>query len=316
MNTNRIKNWMFVTGVPRSGTTFVGKILSLPKQTDYIHEPFNPQCGIPGIAHWYRHVRPSLDTTEMREIDTIIQSLMTYDCHLKKFVPKADPWKKKIIKQIIGGRGPINLSLAKLNIFHNSAVIKDPIGSLITEHLYLNYNIKPVIVIKHPASFIASLKRVNWWPTLSELSDQQSLTEDYFSDEPNYLYQKWSEPYLEAAAFWRVIYKILLTQAQKYPDWQIITHEDLSLSPISTFQSLYERLNLSWSSKVENKIRSLTQSPMAGDVKKGTVQDFKRNSASIFETRRDSLSIEERKNILDIVGDVSSQIYSPETFAV
>lgn len=48
---DRIKNWIFVTGVIRSGTTFVGKILSLPLQVDYIHEPFNPLCGIPGMKN-------------------------------------------------------------------------------------------------------------------------------------------------------------------------------------------------------------------------------------------------------------------------
>jgi hypothetical protein len=48
---NRIENWIFVTGVIRSGTTFVGKVLSLPLSVDYIHEPFNPLCGMPGIDY-------------------------------------------------------------------------------------------------------------------------------------------------------------------------------------------------------------------------------------------------------------------------
>jgi hypothetical protein len=47
---DKIDNWIFVTGVPRSGTTFAGKILSLPLEVDYTHEPFNPRCGMPGIS--------------------------------------------------------------------------------------------------------------------------------------------------------------------------------------------------------------------------------------------------------------------------
>jgi hypothetical protein len=30
VNVNNIENWTFVTGTPRSGTTFVGMVLSLP----------------------------------------------------------------------------------------------------------------------------------------------------------------------------------------------------------------------------------------------------------------------------------------------
>jgi len=316
INTNNIKNWVFVTGVPRSGTTFVGKVLSLPKEVDYIHEPFNPQCGMPGIEKWYRYISPSLDTSEMVDLDKLARSLFTYNFKLRTYIPEADPWNKKLVKRVIGSRGPVNLSLAKLNPFHNSAILKDPIGNLMTEYLYSSFDIKPVILIKHPTSFIASLRRVNWWPTLAKLSDQSCLIKDYFADEPDYLNRQWSEPYLEAAAFWRVIYKVLLNQAKKYPDWQIITHEDLSSQPIPTFKGLYKALGLNWSSSIEQKVISLTQASGGTDVKRGVVQDFKRNSSDIFKRRRDSLSVEERKNILEIVGDVSSQIYPEETFAV
>ena len=43
---DQIKNWIFVTGVVRSGTTFAGKVLSLPVEVDYIHEPYGEQRTI------------------------------------------------------------------------------------------------------------------------------------------------------------------------------------------------------------------------------------------------------------------------------
>ena len=41
--------WLWVTGIPRGGTTFVGRILSVPRSVDFIHEPFNPDCAVEGI---------------------------------------------------------------------------------------------------------------------------------------------------------------------------------------------------------------------------------------------------------------------------
>jgi hypothetical protein len=311
-----INNWILVTGVPRSGTTFVGTILSLPKEVDYIHEPFNPMCGIPEVDKWYRYIGSTLDTKDMQQYHKITESIFNYNFTLKNNVPSRDFWLRQITKQLVGSRGPFCLRLAKLNPFHTSTIIKDPIASLLSEYLYLHYRVKPVIIIKHPTSFIASLKRVNFWPTPTKLKGQPHLIEDHFSEEPSFLNQEWSNPMLAAAAFWRIIYKVLLNQASKYPDWEIITHEKLCEEPTVVFHNLYKTLDLPWSESIKNKIEKRTQGNYSAEAKKGVVQDFQRNSSDIFKLRRDSLSLEERKAIFEIVEDVALKIYSRESFAI
>ena len=313
---NQIKNWIFVTGAPRTGTTFVGMNLSLPIEVDYIHEPFNPQCGLPGITEWYRYVRPSLDTEEMKKYHQLTQQIFSYDFTLRTKVPKTDPLHKKLIKYVIGSRGKFYLRIARLNPFHQTAIIKDPIGSLLCEYLYVHFGVKPVIIVKHPASFVASIKRVNFKLSPAQLSDQPYLIQDYFTNEADFLTRDWSDPVLAAAALWRVIYKVLLEQSKQYPDWKVITHEQLSQEPIQIFKQLYEDLSLPWSKSVERKICQQTQGNNSAEARKGRVQDFKRNSADIFIMRRDSLSLEERKEIFEIVKDVALQVYTEDSFAL
>ncbi|GAB4523081.1 MAG: hypothetical protein Tsb0014_00290 [Pleurocapsa sp.] len=315
LRTNQINNWIFVTGLIRSGTTFVGKILSLPLQVDYIHEPFSCYVGMPGMTKVNPYVRPSLDTEEMQHFDVLTQSIFNYDLTLPNIIPSKDALSRRILKHIVGSRGPFYLRLAKLNAFHKAAVIKDPMGKLLSEYLYLRFNVKPVIVIKHPTSYIASLKRVNWWPDLSTLAVQPELVRDYFTDEVDFLNQNFDNCILEAAAVWRAMYKVLLSQANKYSDWQIITHEELCTSPVTVFKEIYHRCELPWSKSIENKIIRLTQSKST-EAKKGLVQDFNRNSADIFKMRRDSLSLKERRQIFDIVQDVALQIYPRESFDI
>lgn len=314
--TNNIENWIFVTGTPRSGTTFVGKVLSLPLEVDYIHEPFNPRTGMPGIVGWHRYVRPALDSEEMQQYHALAEKIFSYDLKLKGRVSERDAWPRKAAKAVVGGRGPFYLTLAKLNPFHKAAVIKDPIGSLLSEYLYLHFSVKPVIVIKHPTSFVASLKRVNWWPHPSKLNDQSHLIEDYFAEDTDFITREWGDPVLGAAAFWRIVHKVLLAQASKYPDWQVVTHERLSEDPISTFQGLYKTLELPWDMGIQRKVSRLTQGNRSAEARSGVVQDFRRNSSEIFRMRRDSLSLEERKAIYEIVEDVALQIYPRESFAI
>jgi hypothetical protein len=312
---NNIDNWVFVTGVPRSGSTFVGKILSLPIEVDYIHEPFNPQCGIPGMNRSYRYVRTTLDTNEMKQYHELTKSIFTYNLTLKNWCPKNDPWIRKIAKQFFGSRGPFYLRLAKINPFHKSAIIKDPTGNLLSEYLYKHFSVKPVIVIKHPISFIASLKRVNWLIQHSWVIDQPLLIEDYFANESEFINKQYNNPILGAAAYWRTIYKVLLSQANQYQDWQVFTHEELSKNPIFIFKNLYNELNLPWSESVKRKIISLTQeNNNSARAKKGLVHDFKRNSADIFKSSLESVSIQERREIFEIVQDIALNIYSKKSF--
>ncbi|EAW35728.1 sulfotransferase family protein [Lyngbya sp. PCC 8106] len=316
LENSSIKNWVFVTGAPRTGTTFVGMNLSLPLEVDYIHEPFNPQCGLPGVTQWYRYVKPTLDTEEMQKYHQLTQRIFTYDFKLRTKVPKDDPWHKQLIKQTIGSRGKFYLRIAKINPFHNSAIIKDPIGCLMCEYLYVHFGVKPVIIVKHPASFVASIKRVDFKLGPDQFSDQPYLIQDYFKNEVDFLTKDWSDPLLATAALWRVIYKVLLEQSKQYPNWKVITHEQLSQEPILVFKQLYEDLSLPWSKSVENKIVKQTQGNKSAEARKGRVQDFKRNSADIFKMRRESLTLEERKSIFEMTEDVALQIYSRESFDI
>ena len=314
---DNIQNWIFVTGVPRSGTTFVGMTLSLPKEVDYIHEPFNPMCGVPGIDRWYCYLGSNLDNEEeLKQYERITESIFDYNFVLRNNVPATDGYWRRAFKHTFGSRGPFYSRLAKINLFHQAAIIKDPIGSLLTKYLYDNFHVKPVIIIKHPVSFIASLKRVNFWPNLTKLNNRKQLVNDYFADETEFLYHSWSNNVLAAAAFWRTIYKVLLTQAAQHSDWQVITHEKLSQEPMSTFEYLYETLELPWSKNVARKIMKQTQGSKRIDVKQGVVQDFQRDSAKIFQMRRDSISLEERKAIFEVVKDVALKVYTKESFAI
>ncbi|MEO0377751.1 MAG: hypothetical protein AAF329_24760, partial [Cyanobacteria bacterium P01_A01_bin.17] len=106
---NKIKNWIFVTGAPRSGTTFVGQILSTPISVDYIHEPFNPGCGIPGIGASYSYVRPSLDSKEMQRYHALTRRIFSYDFTLKTNTDPTDSQSRRLMKGLMGSRGPFYL---------------------------------------------------------------------------------------------------------------------------------------------------------------------------------------------------------------
>lgn len=313
-----IDNWIYVTGVIRGGTTFLGKVLSFPRSVDYLHEPFHGGYTLPeGTPLRPRYVRPDQDgNTNGEAYRKAVSKLFRYDIGMKTSKHDDDPWTRKAIKAVVGSRGPFWLRLAKINPFHTAAVIKEPVGKMLTEYLYLRFGVKPVIIVRHPASWAASLKRVGWWPGVREFAAQPHLVEDYLQDDRVLLEKDWQDPMLKSAAHWYLTYKVLLAQAKKYPDWQVVTHEALSERPVPIFKQLYQDLDLPWSASIQQKIRSYTEGNKSAKARDGRVQDFQRNSADIFEMRRNSLSKDERQAIFDIVQDVALQVYSRDSFAI
>ena len=313
--TQNVRNWVYVTGIGRSGTTFVGKVLSLPLSVDYIHEPFNPECGLPGMNRWDPYIRPSLDSPEEKAFHEQVKAIFTYDFELRTLVPKYDSHLKQTLKRMVGSRGPVCLALAKLNPFHQAAVLKAPIGLFLTEYMYLHFHVKPVIIIKHPVSVIASLRRVGWSPKPSQVLNQPHLLEDYFADDMDFVHRHWEDPVLAIADYWRIVHKVLLAQSKQYSSWQVITHEALSEKPIPMFQSLYHSLNLPWTPRIENKIRHFTEHKVRLP-KETQIHSFARSSKDIFTARLNSIPKETRQKIFDIVQDVALQVYPRDSFAI
>ena len=260
VRTDTIDTWILVTGMIRSATTFTGKVLSLPLEVDYIHEPFNGGYTLPGKVDFQpRYFRPDATGSEAEIYYKQLEHIFRYDFRLDINQHPQDTWFKKIAKALIGSRGPFYLRLAKLNPFHRAAVIKDPFAALPALFMYHHFDVRPVIVIRHPTSLFASLKRVGWWRELDELKQDPKLVEDYFQEDATFFERTYPSKFYESMAHWRAIYKVLLTQAKKHPDWIVVTHEDMSSRPLSTFRRLYTELGLPWGNRIRRRIQQMTK---------------------------------------------------------
>jgi len=312
-----IDNWIFVTGMIRSGTTFLGSVLSHPLSVDYIHEPFNGAYTLPeGIALKPRYVRPGDMSPAANRFRSHVAKIFSYDIGMRSARYDGDPTVRALTKKIVGSRGPFFLRLAKVNPFHRAALIKDPMAGLTTGFLNREFGVRPVVIVRHPVSLAASLRRLGWFPELYDFQLQPDVIADFLEAETDILEQTWPNRLLESMAHWRLLHRVLLEQASRHGGWIVITHEELSAEPLSVFRRLYRDLNLPWSASVADKIKSLTQRNGKVHAQNGRVQDFQRDSARIFEARRDAIPIDLRRKIFEITADVACDLYPRTSFAL
>ena len=309
----RFSKWIYVTGAPRSGTSFVGRILSWPLEVDLIFEPTDPLVGMPGIDHRYLYLRP--DTDDREEYARLLARIFTYRFTYRTPAPApGDGWPTSIRKRVIGPRGAFHLWLARLNPFHTCAVIKDPDGCLLTEYLYARYRVKPVVCVRHPTAFVASYLHHRFPWDLPELAGQPALIEDYFGGDTSMFDVDPKDRVAGAAALWAGLNRVLLDQCSRHPDWIVVVHEELCRAPLANFRSLFERLELPWSDRLERAIRQRTGAHNKAEAR--SWQDHHRDSAALFELRRGMLSPQDREKVFAVTREVALRIYSEESFGL
>lgn len=266
---------------------------------------------MPGIDQRYLYIPEDAGESVY---DQHFADLLQYQFRLETGYFRNDSWKRKFIKRFIGSRGPFFLRLAKMNIFHKAAVLKDPVACLSTSYLSKKMNAYPIVLLRHPIGFVASTKRLNWEIDLESITNQRSLMEKHFTvEELTPIDPK--DNIEKAAILWRALNKVLLQQVSQNADWKLIKHEDLAADPIPTFKDLYTYAQLDWTPRIENYIKRKTNSEQQFAVN-GRTQQFERDSTKIFQQSHNFLSKEEKELIHSITIGIAEPFYSSESFGL
>lgn len=277
---------IMIIGLHRSGTTWLAKILSLPQEIKYVSEPFNPNTGLKAFTEWMVYLGPHNEAKYYKPVKDLFDlrgdlrfTLPNLRFELSRFMPGP----KRMMMKGIGG-----------SIFS-------------AEWLVEKFDPQVVAIMRHPAAFYSSLKRLNWRFDFDNLLKQEELMKDWL-DPLRDLIAKPEKTYPEEAAIlWLSVNYVLDKLLTQHPDWYFRRHEDLSLDPVGEFKKMYEYLNLDFSPKIEKMIRELSSSDNRAEAQTDKAVELKRDSRAIVESWRKHVSPEELKVIEDIAGELAEK---------
>lgn len=159
---------ILVTGIHRSGTTWVGRMISESNSVQYIHEPFNIHYKgkESPIEHWFEYYSLSTSAQTEQEVLNYLQSMYR-------------PSLKSIFKNLI--KGDVNKLFTsddpKGNLF-GRPLLKDPIAIMSAPWLYNKVDCDVIVCIRHPAAFVASIKEKDWDFDFNQLLEQEKLMKE------------------------------------------------------------------------------------------------------------------------------------------
>lgn len=300
---------ILVSGMHRSGTTWVGKILSADSHLAYISEPLNV-LHRPGVMriptpHWYTYICDENDV----ELLPALRETLQFRYH---------PWLElrslRSLKDV--GRMSANWRTFTLSRLRSlSPLVKDPFAVFSLAWFKKKLDTRVVVVVRHPAAVASSLKRLGWSFDFAELLGQPLLMRDWlepFREDMQAQLAENGDVIAQASLLWRMIYHVTGMLRENHPDFILVRHEDLSKDPVSGFQHLYEGLNLDYDRSVERLVLGASSSRNPSELALKDKYSIQLDSQANLENWKQRLDDSEIGRVRELTRHVAPQYYADQ----
>jgi hypothetical protein len=209
----------------------------------YVSEPLNPLVGrllgVP-VEHHYTYVHGGNESRFLAPYHDLLRA------RPHPLVGLSEARSPKDVARV--GAHTARLLYARLGA--RQLLLKDPYAVFSAEWFADRLGCRVVIVVRHPAAVVASLKRLEWRAPLAALWRQPALVDRWLTPFRKELQDAEEDPRFRRdlvwsnAVLWRFIHAAVSTYVQRRPDFTVITHEALSRAPEVEYSALYDLLGL------------------------------------------------------------------------
>ncbi len=300
---------ILVTGAHRSGSTFVGTMLSLPISVGYIYEPFNRDFGMLDVEEWFPYVTNG--SSNVDKYRRMMNNLFDGTALFKKSRGGSLASRAAAARIVIGSRSQFNYRATSFHPLLSSIVVKDPIACLSAEWLHKNWDMDVLVLMRHPAAFVASVLRMGWRFDVGPIVARGDLMNDHLGPildhDRSYAGISAIE---EATLMWNCLYRVMTNYVDRNPAMVLRTHEEISRDPLVQFEALYRRFDLPFSRRVARIIGEKTGESNPTAPKATALHTMNRDSRSNIKRWKTVLSQEQIHFIRSQTEGLSSRFYS------
>jgi hypothetical protein len=314
---------ILVTGLPRSGTSWIGKMLAASGEVVYVNEPLNPQHPpgrSPGVlnadvSHRYQYICADnedrwaaafADTARLRYhlAAELRRNHRPYDlAHAMKY----------------------GIAFTVGRLLGRRALFDDPFAVMSAAWFAERLGCQVIVCVRQPVAYIASREKLGWTADLQTLLDQPFLLRDLLGPYTAEMRRLADSPdrIARSALLWRMTYATLAELAERHPGRvHVWRYEDLATEPVSRFRELYSVCELTWTERTQRRVVAATTGHRSADkshswsVRGGLSRTAFRpmNSAAALHSYRERLTPAQIERARKLTADVSRQYYESEDF--
>jgi hypothetical protein len=308
---------VLVTGLPRTGTSWVGKMLEAGGEVVYVNEPLNPQHPpgrSPGVlnaevTHRFQYIcldnegawlAPFTDTVRLRYgvLAELRRNRSAYDlARMAKYL------RSFTVGRVRGRR----------------ALLDDPFAILSVPWLTDRLGVRSTVLIRDPVALVASWRRFDWSVDFHDVLDQPLLVRDLLGPYEERMRELiGSQDHVaKIALLWSAVYDAVDRFRGTDPRIRLVRYEDLATDPVPGFAGLYRHLGLRYSEDARRQVERATTARGGTDrshvwrLRGGLSRTAFRpmDSRAGLQTYRDRLSAQDIHRVRELTADVTSRFY-------
>lgn len=269
----------------------------------YVHEPFNvhrwPNWVPVRLPHVYMYLCRENEALYERAIEDVLE----FRYPVRNVLAAED------LRHVAQVAAEFPLSLY-YRLRRMRPLLKDPIALMSAEWLAERFGAEVVVMIRHPAAFASSIKRLNWRFDFENWRDQPLLQRDLidaYEREIREFAEREHDLVDQAILMWNVLHHVIRAYRERHPEWVFLRHEDLSEEPLKGFRELFDRLDLTWDALAEDAIVRSSTDATRKEVPTYLHRTVRRDSRAARWTWLTRLTEEERERVrrgtLTVAGD-------------
>jgi hypothetical protein len=281
-------NPILVTGSHRSGSTWVGQMLSAAPAVGYIREPFSV-LHRPGILeaefpYWFPYVCAENEGPYVNPVREMLGYRYKIRAALAAVRTPADAVRV----------GNDLRTFAGYRRARARPLLKDPIAVFSAQWLAERFGMDVIVQVRHPAAFVSSLKKYGWTHPFGDFLAQPLLMRDLLGDFEGDIREFAASPrppVEQAILLWRLIHHAIAGYRDRHPTWLFYRHEDVAMDPLGRFEDMYGRLGLDFTTEARATIAEFTDPSNPAEATDD--QTLRRDSRSSIWTWKSRLTAEE-----------------------
>ncbi|MFB9678289.1 sulfotransferase [Streptosporangium vulgare] len=269
---------VLVTGLPRTGTSWTGRMLAASGELVYVNEPLNPEHPpgrSPGVldavvGHRFQYICPDNERAWLPAFARTVALRYGFWAELRR---NRSPYD--LARMVRYGTA---FTLGRLG--GRRALLDDPFALFSAGWFADRLGCRVIILLRDPVAFVGSWQRLGWTVYFHELLEQPLLVRDQPHLEALRPLIGSQDRVAKAVALWRAAGITAADLADRHPGIMLARYEDLARYPLAGFRRLYEWAGLTWSARAEERVRRActsvpgTAAPdtaTSGTVTQGTV---------------------------------------------
>ncbi|WP_432926349.1 sulfotransferase [Microbispora sp. CA-135349] len=243
---------MLVTGLPRSGTSWVGRMLTASGRLVYVNEPLNPQRPpgrSPGVldasvTHRFQYICPDNETPWLAAFSRTVALRYNWAAEVRRNHRPGD----------LARMAKYGTAFTLGRLLARRALLDDPFAVLSAEWFAERLGCRVIVLLRDPVSFVASWRRLGWRVDPGELLDQPLLVRDHPHVAELAALAGSHDAIAGAAMLWKTARRVADTAAGRTAGIRVVRYEDLCAAPLDGFRDLYAWCGLPWTARAAGRV--------------------------------------------------------------